>query len=431
MKKFSVLLVLALVALLSLSVVQAQDPVELRITWYDDGNEGAVLRDQLDAFEAENPDIKVVIDTVDYAQGINQTLPLQIQAGEGPDMARITAFTGLTDYYLNMRDLVADPEYWDASFPQIAMQAMRPEGDTTGLYGFPNQFTITGPYINRTLFEQAGVEVPSDSSDAVTWAEWTEAAKAVAEATGTPYAIAIDRSGHRVAGPAISDGATFFDADGNVTIDTPGFREFAQTMIDWHTEDITPAEVWIGNSGAYAAAVDFFINGQLVFYMSGSWQIGNFATNIGDTFDWEAVPNPTGTGGSTGMPGGAVMVALKETEHPAEVARVMDYLVQHDNQADFAARTLFIPGHLGLAAEGVDYQTDVEGAKQSLNMFLSQLPSIAEEAYALNFHPQNTAIFTAIRDRLGQVLTGELTLDDAIVRMQEDVDTALAAAAAA
>ena len=43
-----------------------------------------------------------------------------------------------------------------------------------------------------------------------------------------------------------------------MTIDTPGFREFAQTMIDWHTEDITPAEVWIGNSGSYAAAVDYF-----------------------------------------------------------------------------------------------------------------------------------------------------------------------------
>ena len=424
MKKMSLLFLFALLVL-SLSAVQAQEPVELRITWYDDGNEGAVLRDQLDAFEAENPDIKVVIDTVDYAQGIQQTLPLQIQAGEGPDMARITAFTGLTDYYLNMRDLVADPEYWDASFPAVVLDALRPEGDTDGLYGFPNQFTITGPFINRTLFEQAGIEVPTGD---VSWAEWTEVAKAVAEATETPYAIAIDRSGHRVAGPAISDGATFFDADGNVTIDSPGFRQFAETMIGWHTDAITPAEVWVGNAGAYAAAADFFINGQLVFYMSGSWQIGNFATNIGDAFDWEAVPNPTGAGGSTGMPGGAVMVALKDTEHPAEVARVMDYLVQYDQQMDFAARTLFIPGHLGLAEAGVEYETDSESAKQSLNMFLSQLPTIAEQAYQLNFHPQNSAIFNPIRDRLGQVLTGELTLDDAIVRMQEDVDTALAAA---
>jgi alpha-1,4-digalacturonate transport system substrate-binding protein len=428
MKKFSFLFLFALLVL-SFSAVQAQDPVELRMTWYDDGNEGEVMRDLLDRFEADNPDITVVIDTVDYAEGILKTLPLQIQAGEGPDIARITSFTGLTDYYLDMRELVPDPEYWDESFPEVVMQAMRPADDTTGLYGFPTQFTITGPFINRTLFEQAGVEVPSDTNDAVTWQEWTDAAKEVAEATDTPYAVAIDRSGHRVAGPAMSDGATFFDEDGNVTIDSPGFRDFANLMISWHEDGITPAEVWIGNGGSYAPAADYFINGQLVFYMSGSWQIGNFATNIGDTFDWEAVPNPTGPGGSTGMPGGAVLMALKETEHPEEVARVMDYLVQHDQQAEFAARTLFIPGHLGLAEEGVEYETDVAAAEQSLNMFVAQLPNISEQAYQMSFHPQNTPIFNSIRDRLGQVLTAELTLDEAIVRMQQDTDDALAAAA--
>jgi alpha-1,4-digalacturonate transport system substrate-binding protein len=302
---------------------------------------------------------------------------------------------------------------------------MRPAGDTTGLYGYPDSFTITGPFINKTLFDQAKIDVPTE---ATTWEQWTDIAKQVADATQTSYAIAIDRSGHRVAGPAISDGATFFDKDGNVTIDTPGFRDFANLFIKWHTDNITPTDVWISNSNSYAAAADYFINGQLVFYMSGSWQVSNFAQNIGDKFDWEAVPNPTGPGGSTGMPGGAVIMALKETQHPNEVARVMDYLVQNDVQAEYAAKTLFIPGHLGLASEGVEYDTDNASAKQSLNAFLAQLPNISEQAYQLNFHPQNSAIFNAVRDRLAQVLTGELTLDDAIVKMQADADAAIAAA---
>lgn len=429
-QRLLVFLSLLLLSVLAVGMVQAQDPVELRITWYDDGNEGAVLRDLLDRFEAENPDIRVVIDTIDYAEGILKTLPLQIQAGEGPDMARLTAFMTLTDYYLDMRPYLDDAEYWDESFPSFIMQAMRPAGDTEGLYGFPTQFTITGPYINRTLFEQAGIEVPSDTSDSVTWQEWTDVARAVAEATGTPYAVAMDRSGHRFAGPAISQGATFFDAEGDVTIDSPGFRDMSNLLISWHNDGITPAEVWVGNSGTYTPATDYFLNGQVVFYVAGSWQVGNFANNIGDTFDWEAVPNPTGPGGSTGMPGGAVLMALKETEHPEEVARVMDYLVQQDVLGEFSARTLFIPGHLGLVESGVDFQTDVEAAKNALNTYLAELPKIAEDAYTLNFHPQNSAIFNAIRDRLGQVLTGELSLDDAIVRMQDDADQAIAAAGA-
>ena len=37
-----------------------------------------------------------------------------------------------------------------------------------------------------------------------TWDEWAEAAKKVAESQQVPIALALDRSGHRLAGPAIS-----------------------------------------------------------------------------------------------------------------------------------------------------------------------------------------------------------------------------------
>ncbi|HVU12792.1 MAG TPA: extracellular solute-binding protein [Phototrophicaceae bacterium] len=431
MKKLVVPLLLVLLAL-SLSAVQAQDTVTLHMAWYNDGNEGDVMQALLDDFHSKNPNITVQLDTVDYATGILKTLPVQIQAGQGPDIARTTTYANstMTPYYLDLSTLVPDADYWTKTFPAVVMQSMRPSGDTTGIYGFPDSFTITGPFINKTLFEQANIPVPSDTDKAVTWQEWTDTAKKVATATGTQYAIAIDRSGHRIAGPALSDGATFFDKDGNLTIDTPGFRDFANLFLSWNSDGITPSDVWVSNSNSYAAAADYFINSQLVFYMAGSWQVSNFAKNIGDKFDWEAVPNPTGPGGSTGMPGGTGIVALKETQHPKEVALLMDYLVQHDQQVQYAAKTLFIPGDLDLAKEGVAYDTDNASAKASLNTFLAQLPNISDQAYEMNFNPQNTAIFNAIRDRLAQVITGELSLDDAIVKMQSDSDAALAAAKA-
>jgi len=426
MKKVNLIIVLLLL-LAAFAGTQAQEPVELRITWYNDGNEGEVLRELLDRFEAENTDIRVVIDTVTYAEGIQQQLPLQVEAGEAPDIARVTDYAPYRGHYLDLRPLVADPAYWEASFNPLVFQAMRSEGDTDQIYGFPNQFTVTGPYINRTLFEQAGIEVPSDTSDAVTWEEWTEATRAVAEATGT-YAIAMDRSGHRFAGPAFSMGATFFNEDGTITMDTEGFRAMAEIFVGWHTDGITPADVWLGSGDAYAPAAPYFINGQLVMYMSGSWQISNFTTNIGDAFDWEAVPNPTGPGGSTGMPGGTVLVAFSQTEHPEEVARVMDYLASVEILKEFSERTLFIPGHIGLGE--LDYQTDLPAAQQSLETFAAEALKLSEQAYQLQFGGSAFAINNPIRDRLTQVLAGELTLDEAMVRIQEDVDAALAAAAA-
>ena len=48
-------------------------------------------------------------------------------------------------------------------------------------------------------------------------------------------------------------------------------------------------------SGAtYRGANDEFKNAQVVMYVSGLWQIGQFDKTIGDAFDWVAVPNPCG-----------------------------------------------------------------------------------------------------------------------------------------
>jgi alpha-1,4-digalacturonate transport system substrate-binding protein len=405
--------------------VVAQNPVEIHITWYDDGNEGAVLRDLLDRFEAENPDIKVVIDTVAYNVILEQ-LPSQVQAGEAPDIARITNFQGLVGYYLDMRPHMEDAEAFESYFPELMLGALRTADDESeGLYGMPTQFTITGPYINRTLFEQAGVEVPSDTSEEVSWDQWIEAAKQVAEATDT-YALAFDRTGHRWLGAAITEGVVILDEEGNVNFDDPGFRAFAEKFKAWHDEGVVPAEVWLGSGGSYAPATDFFINGQAVIYEAGSWQIGNFATNIGDAFDWEAIPNPTGPGGSTGMPGGAVLVAFANTEHPEEVARVFEYLAQPEVYAEFTARTLFVPGHIALPE--FEYDTEDEAAAAALTVFAAEASKLADQAFALQFHPYFGPINTEIRERLTQYMLGEITLDEAIQRAQQTVDDAIAAA---
>jgi alpha-1,4-digalacturonate transport system substrate-binding protein len=403
------------------------EAVELRITWYDDGNEGTILRELLDRFEAENPDIKVVIDTVPYAQGILESLPLQLEAGEGPDMARVTQLGDLSKHFLDLRPYLADAAYWETNFgPFLAWMQSEPDGNA--IPGFMTQLTVTGPFINRTLFDQAGVAVPSDASDQVTWEEWADAARQVAEATGT-FAMVMDRSGHRLAGPAVSEGATYFDAEGYpAMVGDEGFQKMAQLMVDWHADGTMMPEVWIGSGGSYVAGNEPFINGQVALYMSGSWQVGQFADKIADAFDWEAVPNPCGPAACTGMPGGAALVAINTTEHPEEVARVMEFLTQEDVMAEFYGRTLFIPGHLGLADAGVEFATDLPQAKQSLEMFASQVGKLAPLAYDLQAYKYNTILFNANRDRLGQVLAGEMTLDEAITKMQEDIDAGIAAA---
>jgi alpha-1,4-digalacturonate transport system substrate-binding protein len=399
--------------------------VELRMTWYDDGAEGVVMRELLDRFEAANPDVTVVMDTVPYSSGILESLPLQLAAGQGPDIARVTNLGGLSQYFLDLRPYLDDAAYWDANFGPF-LDWMRPAG-SDAIPGFMTQLTVTGPFINKTLFDQAGIAVPEGPT---TWEEWAAVTRQVAEATGTPYAMVMDRTGHRLAGPAISQGAKFLDADGHPAIDDPGMRAMMQLMIDWHADGTMVPDVWIGSAGSYAAGNEFFVNGQVVLYMSGSWQVGQFTNLIGDAFDWVVVPNPCGPAACTGMPGGAGVVALAETEHPAEVARVMEFLAQEEQLAEFYGRSLFIPGHLGLAESGVTFATENPLTAAALTAFSQQVPLLDPIAYAMQAYPYNFVVFNAIRDRLTQVFVGELNLDEALVRIQADIDEALREAGA-
>ena len=56
---------------------------------------------------------------------------------------------------------------------------------------------------------------------------------------------------------------------------------------------------------------------------------------------------------------------MASTDHPAEVAKLMDFLAQEEQMAEFYGKTLFIPGHLGLASGGVDFATDDPRAKHA------------------------------------------------------------------
>ena len=410
-----------LLAVVTVAAGSALAQVELRMTWYDDGSESQVMRDLLDRFEAANPDVTVVMDVVPYSSGILQSLPLQLASGQGPDMARVTDLGGLSEFFIDLRPHVDDAAYWDVNFGPF-LDWMRPEG-SEAIPGFMTQLTVTGPYVNATLFEQAGIEVPGPDT---TWPEWAQITRDVAEATGTPYAMAMDRTGHRLAGPAISMGAEFFDEDGYPSIDDEGFRRMAELMVEWHADGTMIPDVWIGSAGSYVAGNEQFVNAQVVFYMSGSWQIGQFAQLIGDAFDWQAVSNPCGPAACTGMPGGAALVGIADTDHPEEVARVLDFLAQEEQLAEFYGRTLFIPGHLGLAESGVEFDAELQATRDALSTFASEVPNLHPTAYQLQGYPFNRVVFDAVRDRLTQVFVGELSLDQAIERMQSDIDEQIA-----
>lgn len=423
-KRFSTLFVLVVLVFALSITAMAQESVEVRFQCYQDGSECDVYADLLEGFMEANPDISVIVEEVPY-QFILDSLPVNVEVEEGPDIARVTAFPNLAGFYLDLRPYMEDPALLEDNFNGAVLDAFRAEGDEDGLYGFPDALSVTAPFINVTLFDQAGVEIPGEGA---TWDEWITALDAVAAETGVDYSFAIDNRGHRFAGPAMSMGATLFDDEGNFDLgDDEGFAMFAEMLKGWLDSGQSPIETW-ATGDSYTAANDYFSNVQTVMYFSGSWQVGGFAENIGDAFEWAVAPNPTGPGGSTGVAGGAGVVAFDSGDDAqnAAIAAVMEYLIQPEVYAEFSARTLNIPAHKAVAEMGVEFETDNELVQSALGQFANEAVKLQDQALALNNHPFAFAYYGASNTRLSQYFAGELTVEEMLTSLQADIDDAVA-----
>lgn len=415
MKKTRSMLAALAVGLLTSTAAMAGD---VRIMWYSDGVEGEVLKDLLDRFMKENPGINVILDNVSYSV-VREQLPVQLEAGNGPDIARVTNLKAQSQHWLDLRPLVADAAYWDENFGAQA-DWMRPDGSNQ-ISGFMTQITIAGGFANKTLFDQAGVAIPGKEA---TWDDWAKAAKQVAENQQVPFPMALDRSGHRLSGPNLAYGGNYIGADGKPAPLDDGTKNFLKTFVGWVADGTMSKDVWVSAAGStYRAAADDFINGQLVYYYSGSWQVPNFSTKIGTNFDWVATGSPCGPANCTGMTGGAGLVAIKYTKNPKEVAKVMDYLASEPVVKEFSERTLFLPAHNGVLAKGLDFKTEDAQAKAALNGFVEASKSLSDEARKLPGWLWSDAVYGALVTRVSQAAAGEMTVDEAFMRIDSDIAT--------
>ncbi len=416
--------VAGLAAALALGAAAPAFAQELRVQCYSDGNECEVTGEIARRFEAANAGAKVVIDKVPY-KAVVETLPVQLAAGEGPDIGRVTDLGGLNKYYLDLSKHLspAQQKAWNGNFAST-LPWFRSGPADKGIYGLMSQLTVTGAYVNKTLFEQANVPLPGDKA---TWDQWMAAASKVAKATKTPFAMAMDRSGHRFAPLAVAYGAKIFDAKGAPVIDA-GYQTAVKKFVDWHKAGLMPKEVWGGVGGSqYRDAFEEFANGRVVVYYSGSWQIKRMDTQVTKNFHWTVAPAPCGPAACTAMPGGAAFVAFKRTKQPALAAKFLDFLAQDANYKELMARTDNIPASLAVAKAGVPYKVG-SLARTALDSFVADVPKIAAPNYALQGYRFNRAVFLPTAQRLGQAVAGEMSADDAIKRLASDIDEQVKAA---
>tara|TARA_B100001971_G_scaffold39492_1_gene34551 strand:+ start:376 stop:1671 length:1296 start_codon:yes stop_codon:yes gene_type:complete len=411
------LIFIATLFILSFNVKAA----ELKFICYQDINECDTITEIAKSWESSTGN-KVNIETVGY-EVIREQLENQLESDAAPDLARVTNLGGLNKFYLDLKPYV-DSSYWETNYGATLPWYRKPSGDD-GIYGWQTQLTVTGPYVNVTMFEDAGVDMPAEGA---TWDDWADALRKVKSELGLTAGLALDRTAHRWAGPAFSYGAKFHK-DGVPILVDEGFRKFSEVFVGWHKEGLMPAEGWPAGSGtAYKNAAPLFLDGTVAMHMSGSWMLGNYAKNITD-FEWKVVPIPCGTGGCGAMPGGSGVVAFKSTKHPEAAASFIDFLSQTENAETFAASTSNITAHQGLQKTGIDYAGVSPVVAEGLAIFAANAGKAADttpQAYWFQGYNKNFAIYGIVPDYITKAITGEMSLDDALKAIDADVAAKIA-----
>ncbi len=325
---------------------------------------GAEWRDEeQEKFRAENPNIEwVQVEQPEVVSRLEQLLTL-VAAGTPPDCARVESDVYRTfckyELLLGISDrIAADPElskpdYWIQ--PQ-ERDRCEYEGEW---YGIGSCWVAPHFYYNRSLFDELGVEPPSnDPDEAWTWDEFLEIARQLTVDTNGKHpgeagfdATNIDRWGAfwptwwiPLHAAVQSNGADWVDPQtGKIALDNPAAMEALQRVADLKlVHQVALSQAAFDTLGM--AEADFLSTKKVGLYNTGSWSV-NWLWEIEGGLGTGVLPKMTRP--ATDMQAHLITI-VKETEHPEEAWKLIRFLASPWFQERYCQNGLWLPSQTAL-----------------------------------------------------------------------------------
>ena len=386
------------------------------ITYYfynDSQQELDTTKSQIADFE-KLTGAKVKLDVIPYTS-LDTQLQARLAAGNAPDVARLNN-PGL--YIKDSLDLekYLGRKYAAEFLKGSTLQVTHPT--TKKLIGVPYDLTVNGPFINVDMFKKAGVPVPTSWN----WTELVAAGKKVQKATGSEYAFAIDKSGHRVSTVMSHFGAFMVDKNQRNVLPTSKFRaeKAIKIITDLYKADQAPRDLWIGTGTKYSSPTAIFLAQQTPIFFSGNWQVAALAKDA--KFDFAAVPNPKELNGG-GWPGGKFLIAFNGSKNPDLAAYFLYYLADTAQMEQMDKSAFWLPTRVDLVGQGVKYAT----RSADMAVFQADAAKTPAAAYGIQSVPTLTGlIYNKLRDLMTEVMAGKITAKQAVQLQTEWIDAQLA-----
>jgi alpha-1,4-digalacturonate transport system substrate-binding protein len=192
LKTVSIAMILALVTLMAVACGNNQsgkgtsagggNNVTLDFVWFSDGNEGEIMKGIIKDYEAKNTNVKVNMIEVPY-KDLSTKLKTMISGGQPPALARIstTELGGFANQAVELSESNGGLDKYTAQF----VDSLKPFYVVNNkAVAAPMDVTANGLIYNKTLFDKAGVKVPTSPDQVWTWDEFSAALKQVMEKGG-------------------------------------------------------------------------------------------------------------------------------------------------------------------------------------------------------------------------------------------------------
>ena len=383
---------------------ESDGPVTLEILISGDTTEGAPMQKAVARFNEEYKDkgIQVECNEIAYADLTTQ-ITNRARAGELPALVKNTTATldQFVDYYYPLDETGLNPEDFSMDYCVRDGKFIACVLNTTS----------AGLFINKTAFDAAGVSYPTCEEERWTWDEFRDAIEEVMAKTDIQYGFGLDYSQDRLSTILYQFGArvTREDDPSVITLRSPETKaalEFLKGMIDDGLFPVTMA-TGIDNSA------NTFKTGLLAAEFGGNWNLLDFTNNIKD-FEFIPVLMPYESVKATTF-GGNMISVFDGTGKEKEAIEFIKWFYQPENYQKYLDDAGYLSGLTTMNAEyklaGLDvFQEEIKVSDQVHN-----------EDQAVKIAHPGSSYGNTIRENAGRYFAGEITLDDALDRMINDI----------
>ncbi|MBT1170307.1 extracellular solute-binding protein [Bifidobacterium sp. SO4] len=400
-------------------VVPAEGDVTIRLNWWGGDARIKATEEAVKGFEKEHPNIHVETEYSDWT-GYWDKLAVQSAGGNAPDVMQMDelylAFYGSMGSLL---DLDKASKYLDLNGMDAATRAMgKVEGKQVAAPATTAQY---GVIVNNDILDELGITLPDTSR--WTWDDFERVAEQITERSGGKYIGSIaPNNGYGLQLWARQHGDALFKGNA-IAIKPENLASFLNLPARWAKNGIEgSAERWSENTAAALNDSDFG-KGTQAMMITQATMITPYAQAAGMD-NMSLVPMPQTEPGARTMyfKPGMYWAISSGSQHPAEAAMLVDYLINDKNAGTILGTERGIPANNDIRTMLAGQATGTD--RKALD-FVDEIRSTVGKAPAVTPNGASELDKTIVRYQQDVVFGKRKPLDAAkamIAELQESID---------